>query len=96
MFLPMLADHASVAVQAAIRLWRRRATATKAGRGPQLVGIHTGVAYVGTVGMGHERDFTAWTGNVTARWPRSRAERCSSARRLPAAGLDLGETETPP
>ena len=36
LFLPMLADHASMAVQAAIRLWRRRATATKAGRGPQL------------------------------------------------------------
>jgi adenylate cyclase len=61
-------------------------------------GVHTGAAYVGTVGLGHERDFTALGDavNITARLASVAAagELLVSEEAYRDAGLDLGETET--
>jgi adenylate cyclase len=60
--------------------------------------VHTGVAYVGTVGLGHERDFTALGDpvNVTARLASVAAagEVLVSDKAYRQAALDLGDTET--
>jgi adenylate cyclase len=99
LFLPMLADHARQAVQAAIDLLE--ATGHREEDGPWApvgVGIHTGVAYVGTVGMGHERDFTALGDpvNVTARLASVAAagELLISEDAYRHAGLEPGATES--
>ena len=97
-FLPMLVDHASMGIRAAIRLLE--ATGHRDDGGPWApvgVGVHTGVAYVGTVGLGHERDFTALGDavNVAARLSSVAAagEVLVSEEAYRQAGLDLGETE---
>lgn len=99
LFLPMLVDHASMAVRAAIRLLEATGHRDESGPwAPVGVGVHTGVAYVGTVGLGHERDFTALGDpvNVTARLASVAAagEVLVSEAAFVHAGLDLGETET--
>jgi adenylate cyclase len=98
-FLPMLVDHAHKAVEAGIRLLEATGHSDKGGPWvPVGAGVHTGVAYVGTVGLGHERDFTALGDpvNVTARLASVAAAGellvTEDAYRL--AGLDLGETES--
>jgi adenylate cyclase len=99
LFLPMLADHARQAVGAAIRLLETTGHRDKGGPwAPVGAGVHTGVAYVGSVGLGHERDFTALGDavNVTARLASVAAagEVLVSEEAYRQAALDLGDTET--
>jgi adenylate cyclase len=99
LFLPMLVDHARQAVQAGIRLLEATGHRDEGGPwAPVGAGVHTGAAYVGTLGLGHERDFTALGDavNVTARLASVAAagELLVSEEAYRQAGLDLGETET--
>jgi adenylate cyclase len=99
LFLPMLADHARQAVGAAIRLLETTGHRDEGGPwAPVGAGVHTGVAYVGSVGLGHERDFTALGDavNVTARLASVAAagEVLVSEEAYRQAALDLGDTET--
>lgn len=98
-FLPMLVDHARQAVHAAIRLLEATGHRDEGGPwAPVGVGVHTGLAYVGTVGLGHERDFTALGDavNVTARLASLAAagELLLSEEAFRQADIDPGETET--
>jgi adenylate cyclase len=94
LFVPGFAgsDHAADAVAAARELLRE--TGNDGGEPwiPIGAGVHTGVAYVGTVGEGDARDFTALGDpvNATARLASSAAagEILVSAAAAAAAGLD--------
>lgn len=99
LYLPLNKDHAQQAILAAIELLE--ATGHRHPGGPWApvgAGVHTGVAYVGSVGLGHERDFTALGDavNVTARLASVAAagEVLVSEDAYRHAGLDLGETES--
>lgn len=70
-------------------------------RGPWLpvgAGVHTGIAYVGAVGLGHARDFTALGDavNVAARLASAAGagEVLVSEEAYAQAGQDFGEAET--
>jgi adenylate cyclase len=93
------ADHAARAVHAAIDLLD--ATGHRDAGGPWLpvgAGVHTGIAYVGAVGLAQAREFTALGDavNVAARLASVAAagELLVSDEAYRHAGLDLGETET--
>jgi adenylate cyclase len=92
------ADHAAKGIRAAQNLLRETGHADL--RAPWIsvgAGVHTGLAYVGTVvveGKSGDYDVTALGDavNVTSQlapWPRP--GRSSSARTLTASGLDLGD-----
>jgi adenylate cyclase len=92
-------DHAHRALQAAIDLLE--ATGHREPGGPWLpvgAGVHTGIAYVGAVGLGHARDFTALGDavNVTARLASQAGagEVLVSEEAYRQSGLELGETES--
>jgi len=94
LFLPVLAghDHAAHAIDAARDLFRATGHGTQAGPWiPLGAGVHTGLAYVGTVGD-TVTDFTALgdSVNVTARLASAAApgEILVSAASATAAGLD--------
>jgi adenylate cyclase len=91
-------DHARRALHAAFDLLE--ATGHRDERGPWLpvgAGVHTGIAYVGAVGLGHARDFTALGDavNVTARLASAAGpgEVLVSEQAHASAEDDLGETE---
>ena len=92
-------DHAHRALHAAFDLLE--ATGHRDEAGPWLpvgAAVHTGVAYVGAVGLGHARDFTALGDavNVAARLASAAGtgEVLVSEATHAQAGHDLGETET--
>jgi adenylate cyclase len=96
LFLPVLAgqDHAAHAIDAAADLMRATGHGTPAGPWiPVGAGIHTGLAYVGTVGD-TVTDFTALgdSVNVTARLASAAGpgEILVSSTSATAAGLDDG------
>lgn len=92
-------DHPHRALHAALDLLA--ATGHADSEGPWLpvgAAVHTGVAYVGAVGLGHARDFTALGDavNVAARLASAAGagEILVSEQAYARAGHDLGETET--
>ena len=94
LFIPGFAgsDHAADAVAAARTLLEKTTDGTPIG-----VGVHTGMSFVGTVGEGDARDFTAVgdTVNTTARLSdeAGRGEIVISAETAQAAGLDTAGLE---
>jgi adenylate cyclase len=98
-FVPALAGphHAARAVQAA----RALVASTRTGRGtawvPIGVGVHSGVAFVGSVGTGSHVDFTALgdTVNIAARLASAAGpgEALVTLEAAGAAGLDQGDLE---
>ena len=91
-------DHASRAVGAARELLRETGNDGTEPWVPIGAGVHTGVAFVGSVGEGDDRDFTAVGDavNTAARLASSAAsgEILVSAAALAASGLDSSGLET--
>jgi adenylate cyclase len=98
LFMPLVGDHARLAVQGALQLLKETGHGD-AGRPwvPVGIGIHTGIAYVGAVGLGHQQEFTALGDavNVAARLASAAGagELLLSDEAYRHAGLDLGELE---
>ena len=98
LFMPLIGEHARLAVQGGLQLLEE--TGHRDAGGPWVpvgIGIHTGIAYVGAVGLGHQREFTALGDavNVAARLASAAGagELLVSDDAYRHAGLDLGETE---
>jgi adenylate cyclase len=98
LYMPIVGDHARLAVQGALELLKETGHGDAGGPWvPVGIGIHTGIAYVGSVGLGHQQEFTALGDavNVAARLASAAGagELLVSEDAYRHAGLDLGETE---
>jgi adenylate cyclase len=99
LFIPGFAgeDHAAAAIRAARALLRQTSENGNEPWIPLGVGVHTGTSFVGVVGEGDARDFTALgdTVNTAARLTglAGQGEILVSAETASASGLETGELE---
>jgi adenylate cyclase len=98
LYMPLVGDHSRLAVQSALQLLKDTGHGDSGGPwAPVGIGIHTGIAYVGAVGLGHQQEFTALGDavNVAARLASAAGagELLLSDDAYHHAGLDLGEPE---